>query len=84
MGLSGWDHMGGGVGGMGWGVGGILMLLVVAAAIWVIVSLTKGASGPVSGSDSPREKSALDVLKERYARGDSGREEFEQKKRDLQ
>lgn len=71
-------------GGMGWGVGGLLMLLVVAAVIWVVVSLSKGTSGPAPGPDSPREKSALEILKERYARGDIDREEFELKKRDLQ
>lgn len=76
--------MGGGMGGMGWGVGGLLMLLFVVAVVAVVVVLAKGYSGRLPGVDSPREKSPLDVLKERYARGDIGREEFEQKKRDLQ
>lgn len=81
MGYPGWDHMGGG---MGWGFGGLLMILFVVVAVVAVAILFKGFSGSTRGIDSPRAKSPLDVLKERYARGDIGREEFEQKRQDLQ
>jgi putative membrane protein len=86
VGYSGWDHMGTGMGGvMGWGFGGLLMILFVVVAVVVVAMLFRGFSGRTTGIDlPPREKSPLDVLKERYARGDIGREEFEQKKGDLQ
>lgn len=80
MGYSGWDHMGG-MGGAGWGMGG--GLLVILLVIAVIVFFAKGYSGWSGGFGTPREKSPLDILKERYARGEIGREEFEEKKRDL-
>lgn len=73
-----WGHMG--VWG-GWGMGfGMLMFwgLLIAA----IVLLVKGPWG--LGTRGKRDKSALDILKERYARGEIEREEFEQKKRELQ
>ena len=80
MGYSDWNHMSDG---MGWGIGGLGMFLIVVIAVVAVVVLLKSFSG--SGmSDSPREKSPLDTLKERYARGDIGREEFEQKRRDLE
>lgn len=82
MGNWGWDHMGSG---MGWGsgFGGFYMILFWAVIIAVVVVLVKWLFVGSSRIDLPREKSALDLLRERYARGEIGKEEFEQKKRDL-
>jgi putative membrane protein len=64
-----------------WGLGVMLMMLV----FWglVIVGLVLGVrwlltQGRESGSDT-----ALDILRQRYARGEIDKEEFEAKKRDL-
>jgi putative membrane protein len=37
-----------------------------------------------AGRVLPRDKTPLEIVDERYARGDIGRDEYEQKKRDLQ
>lgn len=74
-----WEYMNGyGWGGMGFGMIGVSLfwiLLIVA-----VVMLIKGTG---ASSDQRREQTALDILRERYARGEIEREEFEQKKRDL-
>lgn len=78
--------MGSGMG-MGWGMGfggGLFMILFWIVIIVAVVMLVKWLAGGSSRLDLPRGKSALDVLKERYARGEIGKEEFEQKKRDLE
>jgi putative membrane protein len=64
----------------GWGMGlaWILGLFVLVALIWLIV---KSAS---QNSNTDRiQKSALDILKERYAKGEISKEEFEEKKKDI-
>jgi putative membrane protein len=38
----------------------------------------------ISPRGEPREKTPLEILQERYARGEIGRDEYEQRKRDLQ
>ena len=66
----------------GWFFGfGIIWMIVfwaaiIALIIWIVKKLTS-KSGTASSSG------ALDIAKERYARGEITKEEFEQIKRDL-
>jgi putative membrane protein len=69
-----------GFGGWGMGFGWVFMLLFWAAIILAIAALAKWLLG---AGGRPSDKTALQILEERYARGEIGREEFEQKKRDL-
>ncbi len=70
-----WDYMNH-YGGMGFG-----MLIFWGLLIAALVVLLRGTYGTEKREP---EKSALDLLKERYARGEIGRDEFEQIKRDLE
>jgi putative membrane protein len=71
----------GGWGGMGFGSlwMWIFWIVLIAGVVLLVRWMSRGA-----GSVGPPAESALDVLKRRYASGEIGREEFEQKKRDLQ
>ena len=65
------------------GYGGSMMwvfwILIIVALLWFVTFATR------RGSILPQnEKSALEILKERYARGEIDRKEFEQKQKDLQ
>ncbi len=67
----------------GWGFGGsFIMIIFLVAIIFFIVWLVKEMKGGNS-SDAPRFKSALDILKERYAKSEIDQKEFEEKKKDL-
>jgi putative membrane protein len=82
--------------GNGWGeAGGALMMLVMLAVLALIIAgvvlLVRGLTrhdqvqpappqGPAPG---PTKSSAMQVLEERYARGEIQREEFLQRKQDL-
>jgi len=70
--------------GWGMGLGMISMVLVWVLVILGIVILVKWIAAGSSVAGQPPAKTALDILKERYARGEIGREEFEQKKRDIE
>ena len=67
-----------------WGFGALHMLLYWGVLILAIALLVKWLFAGSSRRESPYVKTALDILKERYARGEIGKEEFEQKKRDLE
>lgn len=62
--------------------GGLVMLLWWLVPIALVVALVIYFVKP-SGGQGPAEKTVLDILRERYARGEIGKDEFEQKKRDL-
>jgi len=70
--------------GMSWGMFGALhMLLWWILIILGIVVLIKWLFGGSSRRDSGTADRALEILKERYARGEIGKDEFDQKRRDL-
>jgi putative membrane protein len=78
------------MGGFGWGgylLGGLLMLLfwggIITLAFVAVRAVLNSGNKPdsKSGMDSPH---ALGILKERYARGEIDREEFQRMKDDLE
>jgi putative membrane protein len=69
--------------GGGWGGMGLGMILFWGLIVVVIAVLLRSFWGGGASAARDQDKPALDVLKERYARGEIEREEFEQKKHDL-
>ncbi len=67
--------------GHGWGMGWwwIIGLIILIAVIWIIV---KGMNKDTRTSREST-KTALDLLNERYAKGEIDKEEYEKRKNDL-
>ncbi|BAV33260.1 membrane protein [Sulfuricaulis limicola] len=78
--------------GMGWGMGWgwlgmtlfwlIPLLVVIVLAAVAVKYLFSGSARSTTGSHEDRNR-ALEVLEERYARGEINREEYLQKRDDL-
>ena len=70
--------------GWGWGMGFgmISMVLFWVLVILGIVVLVRWVGGS-SASGTPPSKTALDLLNERYARGEIDKQDFEERKRDI-
>jgi len=67
-----------------WGFGGgFVMILFWVAVVVLIVWVVKEIGGKNSQDQTRYSKSALDILEERYAKGEIDKEEYETKKRDL-
>jgi putative membrane protein len=75
----------------GWGFGGFggwLMFLfgivILGLIIWGIIALARRTGGgSCCGPVSQHSDSALEILKSRYAKGEIGKDEFEEKKKTL-
>ena len=71
--------------GWGWGhmfFGSFMMLLFWGALILLIILAVRYmGGGPTRGGDEPAQKNrAIDILEERFARGEIDKEEFEERK----
>jgi putative membrane protein len=79
----------GGVGWWGMGFGVLFMILFWVLIVLGILALIRWqiresqASRDRNGQALPRDRTPLDIVQERYARGEIDRDEYEQKKRDL-
>jgi len=76
--LMGWNNWGIG---MGW-FGGIFMVLFWGLIVWLVIVLIQRLTD--QGKTRESSNSALDILKKRYAQGEIDKQEFEEKKKDLQ
>ncbi len=60
----------------------MLMMLVFWGVVIVVIVL--GIRWLMSQARAPQPDKALDILRQRYARGEINKDEFEAKKRDLE
>ena len=67
--------------GFGWFIP-IVWIVILGLIVSAVITFTKGAVSTGS-QGSLKQLSALEVLKDRYARGEIGKEEFEEKRKDL-
>lgn len=69
--------------GMGFGMGWwwIIGLIIVVIIVWLVV---KAINQSNQANTQPSDKSPLDILKERYAKGEIDKKEFEERKKDLE
>ena len=75
-----WNYgHGWGLGGGGMGFGFVFWLAILAAIIAVVVWFSRSAPS----DRGQRRSNGLEVLEQRYARGEVSREEYLEKKRDI-
>ena len=76
--------------GMGWWMlwGGLMMVFfwgaIIALVIWAVQSVGRGDGGHAQSGATPPARTPLDIAKERYARGEITREQFEEVRRTLE
>jgi putative membrane protein len=62
----------------------VLFLVVLAAIVIASIFITRSLWKRGDGSPSSHRETALDILKERYARGEIDRDEYDERRRTLQ
>ena len=67
--------------GIGW-LMPLLWVLLAGAIVWAVIGSSRGLASSESQSYT-KAGSALEVLKDRYARGEIGKEEYEEKRKGL-
>ncbi len=65
-----------GIGGIGMGFGLLFWIIILAALYYVLTERGRATA-------APKEGSALDLLKQRYARGEIDRDEYQRIRQDL-
>ena len=81
--MMGWYHDGG----LGWGswlLMSVMMLAFWALVIVAVVAIFRGIGKAESSGERPAEREPLDILRERFARGEIEAEEYETRARLLQ
>lgn len=87
MGYGGYGPNWGMMGGYGYGFYGplhmivwiIILIVIIAGVVWLVRSL----AAPGQQQLPSRRSAGLEVLEERYARGEINRDEYLQKKKDI-
>ncbi len=70
------------MGGIGFGFGGILSLIIVVLLVWFLIRAFNRGEGSEFLSKKEK-KDPLEILRERYAKGEIDDEEFEKRKKML-
>ncbi|MDP3974710.1 MAG: SHOCT domain-containing protein [Candidatus Jorgensenbacteria bacterium] len=78
-------HWGNWYGGWEWGwMGWIIMIVWWVIIIWFAIAAIRWLSERSRPEGGSRERSPLDILKERYAKGELDQKEYEEKRKVLE
>ncbi len=81
--MGNWGY-GAGVGFFGMFFGWVFMLAFWVLIIWGIIMLIQWVVRQGSQASEKKDSGAMAILEERYAKGEISKEEFKEKKKDLQ
>jgi putative membrane protein len=74
--MGGWGYYG--YGPLHMFIWAVILIAIIVGVVWLVRSMTGASAGT-----SARRSIGLDVLEERYARGEINRDEYLQKKKDI-